>query len=281
MERGWDGDMVLANNGGLIAIATGSVPCTEHECGSEELLQALTGFAGQSAKDVAALLKVGSIKSIPSLMERRRIRANLDGIRYEEGEEEGRPVAAIGFAGLGETFHGGLLRQHELQFMRGERDGFVGAWDSGSFGFKVAGGARVRQLREFAKRVHDGKGVFAGTFMMGSNGTQPRGVCIAIEDLLRTEHQEAITKAEAKFEAAVQLELRSRAQELRELGWKHQVPGRSAIGIWAIWKDGVVGSDVAYCVNAGYRSKGPGGPLSFEELRDWLSGADLGSKSVS
>lgn len=278
MERGWDGDMVLTGDGSLMAIATGSVPCTEHESGSAELLQALTGCAGQGARDVAALLKIGSLQSIPSLMERRRIRANLHAILYEEGEEGGQPVAAIGFAGLGERLHEGLLAQSELQILRGETDGFVGAWDSGSFGFKVVGAKRVELLREFAKSVHHGKAVFAGTFLKGSNGGHPRGVCIAIEDLLRAEDREAMAKAETEFEAAVQLELRSRAQELREIGWKRPVPGRDVIGIWAIWKDGVVGGDVAYCVNPGHRRKGPGGPKSFDELRDWLSGADLESK---
>lgn len=279
MRRGWNGDMVLTPKGSLMAIATGSDACSEHEWGSAELLQALTGAAGQTARDVAAQMKIGAIKRIPLMEERRRIRANLESILYEEGVEEGVPVAALGFPGVGRSMHKGLLGYHELFLSSRQKESFVGAWDSESFGFKVAGAKLVEKLRGFSAQVRSGKGIFAGTFLTGSNGMQPRGVCIAIEDLLRTEHRQAMAKAQVEFVGMVQLELRSRAQELKEISWKKEVPRRNVIGIWAIWKDGVVGGDVAYCVNPGHGCKGPGGPKSFEELRDWLNGAELTTKA--
>ena len=274
MRQGWDGDMVLSTKGDLMAIATGSDSCTEHECGSEELLRALTGHEAQSATDVAARLKSKALAAIPSIVDRRRIRANLEKLVYEEGEEDGAPVAAFGFAGVDRTLHQGLLRSHELQLVRGKVDAFVGAWDSESFGFKVAGSKNVGRLREFARQVRDGNGVFAGTFMKGTKGMQVRGVCIAVEPLLRTEHRQAMAKAQAEFEATVQLEVLSRAEELREISWKTKAAGRNVVSIWAIWKDRIVGSEVLYCVNPGYRCKGPGGPKTFEELRDWLRGEE-------
>ena len=274
MRRGWEAEIVMTGEGKVMAMATGSDGCTEHECGSGPLMEALTGMRSQTKRDVAAQMKSGRLKSIPAIEERRRIKSNLGAIVYAESDWKGFPVAAMGYTCHHSTMsEDTLMKDCELDLVRSNlHEGVAGAWDEKSFGFKVYGQKAVKKFREFAAEVKSGGGIFAGTFLHNKRGMSMPGVCIAVESLLRTEHRQAMAKAQVEFEAGVRLEMGSRADELTRIGYETKAPGRSVVGIWPEWKEGVVDGEIAYRVSPSYGVKWPGGMKTFDEVAGWLRG---------
>jgi len=269
MRAGNDAQLVFDPKGRLFAIATGSDATTEHEWGAQELLEALTGQAQPTAEDVAAMIRDGRLKECPRLADRRKITQDLERIQYEEGQENGEPVAAVGYS----VYHDDLklLTHRELGLHSLRRRDAYGAWDARGFGFKVRGAKHVQALREFAAKLKQGKAMFAASLLPDAKVS---GVIIAIEEMMRPEHRAALSKAQAKFELDVQLHLASRTEELRRLA--RALPLSKGLNhIWPVWKDNEPGGEVRYALNPGYGVQAQYyGPYTFEELEAWLkSGA--------
>ncbi len=280
MRQGNQPNILTDKRNRVFAIATGSDACTEHETGSDELIYGLTGHAPLKADVVARTLSNPSLKTkilsalnlsktgVPDLFDNLAIKANLDSIVYEESTEAGEPVAVLLYGARHPVSSSSGRVQQELRFnARSEQPDIAGAWDSGSFGFRVKGAKRVAQLREFAQAMRDGQCMFAGRFL-ANPGKNIGGVIIARADLLRPEHRAAMAKAQADFETKVLLQAKSRVDELNELHRKH-AGARTIFAIWAKWKDQVVGGEVEYCLNTGddYADMGP---YTFEKMANWL-----------
>jgi len=100
MRRGNDPTFALDASGRLFCIATGSDACTEHECGSAELMSKLVADPIGTAEDVGLRRQIRrglAPAPMPDLMSARRIRRNLDQIVYEERVVDGESMAAVAF----------------------------------------------------------------------------------------------------------------------------------------------------------------------------------------
>lgn len=271
MRKGNQPEMVLDPKGRLIAIATGADFTSEHEWGSKDLMEALTSTHTADKDVLARQLKAGKLAAVPDLMACKRINRNLEHIAYGERIEGGEMEASVVFDAHAqlEPF-GNHYIDSELAFPRfSEPKDIAGAWDNRSFGFRVRGEKKVLQLRAFVQALHEGKGIFAGTFLKQAGKQRLSGVIIAVEELLRPEHRAEMKKAQADFEADLRLQVKARTPEL--LGLAQKLTGRSVGHIWPVWKDRVVDGEVMYALNPGYGVDATyWGPYSFEQLHDWL-----------
>lgn len=273
MRKGFNPTMVLDPKGRLVCIATGADATSEHEGGSDELQEALTGVPAARARNVGELRRRNPAHAIPDLMHAKRLRQRLDDIVYAEREVKSEPQAGFVFTAGNHSLQpfGDEWVDRELSFaVFSEPKDIAGAWDSRSMGFKARGATKVAQLREFVQAIKEGQGIFAGTFWPETGLL--RGVILAREDLLDPEHRAAMVQAQVRFEQDVELHARSRVDELSCL--MHRLPAHRPAGrIWPVWKGGVAGGELAYALNPGFGVKAQYyGPYAFEQLRDWLAG---------
>ncbi|VTU42700.1 MULTISPECIES: hypothetical protein [unclassified Variovorax] len=271
MRKGNKPRLVVNSSGALVAVATGSDATTEHQGGMDALSAALTEGPGVSRLALAQRLRKDGRLHCPDLMATKRIVRDLANVVYEERLVQGEPAAALVYiagkraAAFGNSFIDAELRLNVV----GDSTGLGGAWDERSFGIKVKGQERVKQLRAFAQAVKAGRAIFAGTFLEGEGLLGLSGVIIAIEDLLEPRHREAMAKAQAAFESDVRLHANGRADEL--LAKARTLQHRSILHIWPIWKDGVVDGEVIYAMNPGFNVDADyWGPYSFDQLNQWL-----------
>jgi hypothetical protein len=293
MRKGYDPRLILDKRGEIFAIATGSDACTEHECGSAALQEALCvqdepapGFLTRIAQKfgqenptpqlsesaLIALLRDNKLTTYPSLLERKRIVRQLDKVTFLEGVEDGVRVAVLGYS------PGTPITLDERELRIWSHDGkqeLTGAWDSRSFAFKVQGDKLVRKLKNFYEALLAKDVVFSGLFLSGSFKAQLAGVVLSRESALRPEHMVSLAKAQSEWETALQLKALSRVDELTEAyrdeckkGNRYaRLPGY----IWPLWKDNIPGSPVVYGLNPSYSTDAAYyGPYTYEQLLDWM-----------
>lgn len=292
MRKGFNPQVLLNEQGDIIAIATGSDACAEHECGSREMQNRLCDFSygralprgivhkvGEalglreseflSEDELIAALRKGWPVEYPTLLERKTIRRNLSQIVYQEGtDKSGAPVALVGYAPQG---HGLSFNNPELSFGCGDGH-LAGAWDERGFAFAVRGKEWVAKLAAFASKLRKGQCLFAGTFLVDRPNARMSGVVIAAKDVLEPADLEAIAHAQAKWETDKRLQARSRINELNALFSQHravshvQWPGH----LWPLWKAEVDG-EVVYGLNPGHGVDADYyGPYTFEQLEAWM-----------
>jgi len=291
MRRGFNPVIIFNKRGEIFAFATGSDATSEHEWGSKSMQEDLCNPEGAAPKSVGLLEKVtqacgitdpaprtdpeliaalraGKAFAYPQLLDRKALSKNLDRLQFITGVEKGQPVAVFGYAPRRERV---AVDNRELMFYRDEE--YVGAWDEGSFAFKVRGEKLVAKLKQFAEKAQAGGALFAGTFLKVHEKEHLSGVILALRDDLRTEHLQAAAKAQADWEATLRLKAKSRLEELYELYREHRKTVRSAVlpgNLGEVWTDGP-DSDVAYRLNPDRDSWGEYyGPYTFEQLRDWI-----------
>ena len=269
MRRGFDPMLIFTNSGNLVAIATGADACTEHECGSKPMLEALCAQPADDAKVIAAL-KGGKTVMYPNLLESRRITRLPNTLQWLESAQAGKePEACFGLANSPLDF-----KRHELEFFNhasGTRDKDVaGAWNESSFAIRVRGQKYVAALREFYKALREGKVAFAGLFFKRDR-VHLSGVILADTRYLSDEDRTAIVIAQQKHESSLRLKARSESDQLMyELSTELRATHIGGIGfLWPIWSDAnetavVYGFNPGYRVNADYY-----GPYTKDELLAW------------
>ncbi len=275
MRKGFNPAILLAPNGALFALATGSDATAEHEGGVDPLVTELTGEAPYKSDQVAKDLKAGRIKAIPDFVNGRVIVRDLEHIQFVRGEDRGEPVAAIGYNVRG--YEMALLTSPELTFNAfSEPKNIVGAWDDSSFGFKVKGKELADKLEGFHAALQQGHGMFAGTFLSDQEGARLRGLILCDTRYLTSEHREAMTKAQVEFESLVDLHLRSRADEILAKARQVFSSGHRNFGhVWTV-RPAEGSSEVRYGYNPGYGVPSQYyGHYTFEELMSWLDSGAL------
>ena len=284
MRRGYDSQLVFSESGQMVAFATGSDACSEHEGGSEmmqailtekktseaEVLQALrkqaqpTGFLRTMLRGLFTRLRSGKPVKYPDLLDSKRIvkfPKELQFIVKHEGEAH---EAILGLAqhDLSE------YADHNLCFhknMSQSDPNVAGAWDDRSFAIRVRGKEYVDALTAFHEALRAGKVGFAGTFLK----REPRlgGVILADLTQLSEEDKAAIRSAQADMESKLRLKARSEEdalyKEIRQHTQRH-------IGhLWPMWSDEQE-TEVVYGLNpnsgipAAYY-----GPYRKEQLLEW------------
>ena len=211
MKRGYQPQLLLAPDGEIFAISTGSDYCAEHECGSADMQKALCNGQFRLGQDERKLrqriarhqkrqatwlgrMLAGTFR-YPQLLERKRLNRNLDQVEFTQGTSKEQEVAVLSFHGLQER-----MFVHALPY--GD-DGLFGAWDERSFAFAVRGPYLVNKLKTFHARIRAGGALFAGTFLKEGPSGRLTGVIIALEEYLTEEHQAAIAKAQREWEEKV------------------------------------------------------------------------------
>ncbi len=270
MRKGYEPAVLMDPKGDIFAIATGADATSEHEWGSDNLMTELTGQVPFKRADIARALRERKLKQVPDILDTRVIKLDLESIVFQKGEENGEPVAALGYTA---RFHPmDLLKHPELRFSAfSEPKHLAGAWDDSSFGFKVKGEKLVQRLERFYQAMMRGACMFAGLFLTDQPKQRLKGVIICNTELLRPEHRAAMKKAQASFEADVQLHLKARTDELQKKAAQvFKSNSRSFGHVWPAWK-GEPGGDIVYGYNPGYGiNQDLYGRYSFEELWHWL-----------
>lgn len=271
MRKGNHPELLLDPQGEIFALATGADATSEHEWGCDPLMTELTGQAPLKRAEVAQALRERKLSQVPDILQGRRICRDLDELLFQTGTEQGEPVAALGYTARGHELN--LLAHPELAFNRfAQPQDLAGAWDDASFGFKVKGDKQVQRLERFYLALHQGQGMFAGLFLSDQPKQRLGGVIVCNTDLLRPEHRSAMKKAQADFEAEVQMHLQARTAELLSKAAKVFTGHSRSFGhVWPRWKGSVCGSEIVYGYNPGYGlSDALYGFYSFEELSSWL-----------
>jgi hypothetical protein len=264
MRRGYNAALVFDVAGHLVAIATGSDACTEHECGSKSLMSALCEQLNVDGAVVAAL-KAGRSVLYPDLLQSKMITRQVTQVQFREIKSD-PPQALLGFA------QNPLERYvDDLQFLSLESDirdnTVVGAWGENCFAIRVRGEAYVAALREFHAALLNKQVAFAGTFFKRSSQSLS-GVILADTRYLSDADRSEIAEAQKKHES--NLRLKARDESDRISGELNRLSGKRYSGyLWAVWKDREE-SDVLYALNPGYQVRAQYyGPYTKEELRAW------------
>jgi hypothetical protein len=267
MRRGYESKLVISKSGNLVAFATGSDHCTEHECGAKPLMSALTD-SGISEEWVLAELRNGKTPVYPDILESKRISSFPQQLQFivTEGEV---PEAWLGYDRRPLTDYSNELQFHDLrdQGRVQEHDPDVaGAWDDGSFAIRVRGKKYVKALKAFHQSLLAGKVAFAGTFFK-RDGDRLGGVVLAELTKVSDDDRKAVKVAQEKMESGLRLKARSEADGLtRALA---EAFGRYVGFVWPVWKDEVDG-EIAYAMNPSYNIDADYyGPYTKEQLLEW------------
>lgn len=277
MQKGNQPAILLDPKGEIFAIATGADATSEHEWGADPLMTELSGHVPLKSADVGRALKAGQLQAVPDVLDTRRIVRDLDDIVFQRGDEQGEPVAALGYTARGYALH--LLGHPQLSFNRfAEPKDLAGAWDDSSFGFKVKGEKLVAKLERFHAALREGQGAFAGLYL-ADQSQRLAGVIICDTRLLRPEHRAAMKKAQVDFEQHAELHRRSRADELQAAASLALKGRHGGFGhVWPVWKDRAVRDEVCYGYNPGHGfDQALYGHYSFDELSNWLKNGANGA----
>lgn len=274
MRQGFNPKIFFTPKGEIFAIATGSDACTEHECGSQPMQEALCTGSEYFVPDtvvIDALRKNGKAE-FPDMVTRKTLRKNLERLRFLEGAgSHGRQMAAIVFQQRLYADDAPLARYRELDPVCDHQ--ISGAWDEDSFGFLTAEPKLNAKLKVFFEALQKRDGIFAGTFLKSEEFEGATGVMIALQSKLRPEHRIAIKAAQTDYEQSLRLKALSRVAELHDLKRAADAPAhvRHPGHLWPVWENGP-GSTVMYAVNPDYMSKKwvGYGPYSFEDLKAWM-----------
>jgi hypothetical protein len=272
MRKGNQPQLIRDDNGQIFAIATGSDACAEHESGTAALQHMFcvgTGtidrYATRGPQDEAIIAKMraGEAVTFPSVLERKSLRHNLAKLTFVKYLGPGNVAEAV----FGYLPHGEHLHSTELSINPG-RD-MAGAWCENSFAFKVRGQKLVEQFEEFATKVMNGDGIFAGTFLSAP------GVVVGLVSGITEHFKAGIEKAQFDYGSNLLLQSKSRLPELMQLyhhasehsGNMHvRLPGY----LWPVWS-GVIGGEVFYALNPSHGVDATYyGPYPFDQLKDWV-----------
>ncbi len=278
MRKAYDPHLVFDKKGRILALATGSDACSEHEGGIVRLMKSLGAKPPGSDEDqvVIEALRKGKEVQYPDLFERLYIR-NPRPVHLDLVEDEA--ILWTDFAQLHAEYNtvGNLLQSYEFSYSSEslfvKRDVNIAAmWDENSFAIRVRTPKYVKALKAFYEAILEGKVLFGGRFFEVS-GMHLGGIILVNSQSMRTEHVQAQRKAQREYEKKLRLEALSRLPELNE-------KLRSLLGnqrywdcftyIWAAWADEDESQGVRYRINAGQRALQAGlnhGALyTFEEL---------------
>jgi hypothetical protein len=261
MRRGYESKLVLSKSGNLVAFATGSDHCTEHECGAKPLMSALTD-SGISEEWAVAELRNGKTPVYPDILESKRISSFPQQLQFivTEGEV---PEAWLGYDRRPLTDYSNELRFYDL---KDQDPNVAGAWDDGSFAIRVRGKKYVKALKAFHQSLRAGKVAFAGTFFK-RNGDRLAGVVLADLTKVSDDDRKAVKVAQEKMESGLRLKARSEANVLTSK--LYEAFGGHVGFLWPVWKDEVDG-EIAYAMNPNHNINADYyGPYTKEQLLHW------------
>lgn len=275
MRKGYDPQLILDEHGDIVALATGSDACAEHETGSAAMQQALCSAAAVDGNEMERRLVQGLRKGqdvcFADVLQRKRLDRNLDQLHFVKGvdRERGEAAAVMSFSARGAALVG--LGDFELRIFE-RTQAIAGAWDEAGFAFKVIGERLVAALERFVQAARQGDVVFAGTFLADQPDKRLSGVVLARVSKLRAQDLEQADKAQRQWKDSLRLKAASRLDELQELvrharaGSNVRLPGY----LWPVWS-GAPGSQVLYALNPNHDVKASyWGPYDFEQLERWV-----------
>jgi hypothetical protein len=263
MRRAYEGKLVFSVSGNLVAIATGSDFCAEHEHGAKPLMTCLTNHA-DSEGDIIAALKNGEHPDYPKQLETKRIVKFPDTLVFEVKEGD-VPEATLAFMAYSRRSIADY--ENELRFIedvKRQDPNLACAWSDRDFGIRVRGKKYVRGLKAFYEALRAGNVVFAGKFFQ-REGERLSGLVLADLTKLGEKDKAAAAEAQVKWESELRLKARSEANDISCA--LNQV--RNVGHIWPMWKDGTE-SEVVYGLNPGHAVDADyWGPYSKEQLLAW------------
>jgi hypothetical protein len=265
MRRGYESKLVFSKSGNLVAFATGSDHCAEHECGSKPLMSALTD-SRVSEEWALAELRKGKTPVYPDILESKRISSFPQQLQFivTAGDV---PEAWLGYDRHTLTDYSNELRFYDL---KDQDPNVAGAWDERSFAIRVRGKKYVKALKAFHQSLLAGNVAFAGTFFK-RDGDRLGGVVLADLTKVSDDDRKAVKVAQEKMESGLRLKARSEADVLtRTLA---EALGRYVGFLWPVWKDHQVDGEVVYAMNPGYDINADYyGPYTKEQLLNWAKG---------
>lgn len=266
MRRGFDAQLVFSKSGALVAIATGSDACAEHEQGSKPLQRALCANYDDEDKLLSDLAK-GHAVTFEPLLERKRITKLPEQLRYLELPVEvgAEPEAVLGLSRAPLQHYLPELAYPYTQYGRNDVN-VSGAWDRDSFAIRVRGKKYVRALRQFYEAMQAKQCLFAGTFL-----TDLSGCVIANAERLSDSAKTAMAQAQKKYESDLRLKAKDDSTAVsREMNALGQRGSSFHFGFISVrWADEALGT-VAYHLNPGSGVDAyHGGPYTKEQLLEW------------
>lgn len=268
MRRGINPKIILTAQGQLAAISTGSDFVTEHEMGSASMQMALS-YASEGDSEVIDLLKAGKPVVYPSMAQRKAITKFPKELAFVELKGD-TPMAIFGYSRHNLGHFKSELRFNE---MKGEDPNIAGAWDESGFAMRVRGEAYVKALREFNQGVHEGHGMFAGTFYNPEERLS--GVVLADARYLDELSKLVIASAQLKYESDLRLNALADSYGLnvamQAAAAAANSSERSPGHLWPRWKDEKE-TEVVYNLNPahGVKARYPG-PYTRQQLLAWAT----------
>lgn len=266
MRKGMNASLVFDDARNLVAIATGSDACTEHECGSKPLMSRLCSAPADDVKIVAAI-KAGKTVAYPNLLASKLINQFPSELQWVDSLEP-TPDAAFGFADRPLLSSPEDLRYSSWASPTHDND-VAGAWDERSFAIRVRGERYVTALRGFYQDLRLGQVMFAGLFFE-RRGRHLTGVILANTRYLTANDHAELAKAQARYESMMRLKARDDSAQLM-----HEMRQVSGTGghfghLSAVWKDSTE-SEVLYNLNPGWQVKAHYGRYTRTELQAWAA----------
>jgi len=264
MRQGFDAHLVFDEQDRLVAFATGSDACSEHECGSKSLQSALCKQPTSDAAIIAALKRNEPVR-YPSLLETKCITKFPPQLQFDVSRGS-VPEAVLGFADnpLSDYYN-------ELRFPSGSFSGIdinvAGAWDDCSFAIRVRTERYVNALTEFHDALRAGKVLFAGLFLK-NRARHLAGVILANSEYLTGEDLAEVERAQQKYESKLRLKARDESGYLMQQLGQHM--NTLLVGfLWPVWADDEE-SEVLYAFNPGSGVKAAYyGPYRKEDILAW------------
>lgn len=265
MRQGYESKLVFSKSGNLVAIATGSDYCAEHEGGSKILQSSLTVHTDVSEQTIAALRKKQQVV-YPDILASKRIVKYPGELQFVKTDGD-MPEAVLGFARHELKHYASELRFREG--LKSEDPNVAGAWDDRSFAIRVRGKKYVKALEAFHKAMLESKVAFAGTFFK-REGQELGGVVLADLSKISDDDKKAVKAAQAKMESDLRLKAASEETALYEEARKHLGNNQYIGFLWPVWSDAQE-TEIHYCLNPGYGVKADyPGPYTKQQLLDWV-----------
>ena len=280
MRKGYEPRLVFDKKNRLVALATGSDACAEHECGIEHLMRKLGAMPPGKAEDAAIVqaLRAGEPVQYPDLMEKLRV-TNMRALHFDVVGADA--VLWSDFAGLSAEYNAveNLLKNTSefsyphKNFSSGRDLNIAAMWDDNSFAIKVRTPRYVKALQGFFEAAQRGDVMFGGRFFT-SGDVRIGGIILVNREMLRTEHVQAQRAAQAAYEKSLRLQAASQLEalnrELKSIFGTHSYWDYFTY-IWAAWADSSDESQgVRYKVNTSSQAQRAGlqyaKPYRFEEL---------------
>lgn len=279
MRKGYTPRVVWGSDNKIVALATGSDACTEHELGIQKLMQRLGASSADAAADARLIqaLRSGQPVQYPDFMQRLCI-AQPEALRLDLLNDEAvlwsDPAAHTARNGVQRMLDSSEFRYVGIRRVDDELDSNIAAmWDEESMAIRVRTPRYVQALQELYQAALDGELMFGGSFFEVDD-LPLRGIILVHRGRLQASHLQAQQRAQAKFEQKLRLQALSRLPQLEQQ--LRALLGASAYWryfshVWAEWADSRDESQgVAYRVNPGTDGRlagllyGKG--YSFEEL---------------